>query len=137
MFFQKDNMNPKCNNAILAEKNKTTWAVYQQHARQVFDCVAQRVCYPNNRCNWDIVVPNSQVTVSGLTWCEEAQDKASIFRDQGHAVTEGLGLSNAVRSIRESREENKRKGTHKHKSKNGHGCLFLELLANILKLDPL
>ena len=118
------------NSRILAEKIKTTRAVYHQHTRQVFDWIAS-VCYLNNRCNWDTVIPNSQVTVSGITWTEEPQDKASIFRDQGCAltVTEGLGLSNTVSSIGGYKGEKKQIGTQKHKQR----CPLLSVLWTLIQ----
>ena len=62
-----------------------------------------------------------------------SQGKASIFRDQGCAVTvtDELGLSNVISSIREYKVQKEQTGTQKRRSKDVHCLLSLKLLPNM------
>ncbi|GMN25221.1 hypothetical protein TIFTF001_051430, partial [Ficus carica] len=48
------------------------------------------VCDPNDGSNWDFPVPNSHVTILGLSEAEETELEHSSFRNHGCSITDGL-----------------------------------------------
>ena len=57
------------------------------------------ICNPNNGLDWDIFVPDSQVTRLGDAWTEKTKLEYSAGRrNQRFAIAEGLRCSDGISS---------------------------------------
>lgn len=75
---------------------------------------------PNDGSNRDFIVPNSHVTVLGISRTEETKLKLSFARNQGISIADGLECTIGVDRRGNGNEEKQNDYRDKQKRRNSH-----------------